>query len=220
MNKKAFYVLLVAVLIQGCATPVYDYKPTTTEFNQPPVNDENVAKVGESILRKGLTAEHDIITLHSTHSVGLIAAYVFSPGIYAKQGEDSSSGFYLPSKYGNRGAVTENPLADPFQVIQAFYSPQKLCGVSILNAKSCTKAEFDVGTQAISEEENLVFNGINGNILQFFYNKTSNDESKPDILTTIKHDLSEGKEVRIGNARIEIINATNELLTYRLLSNL
>ena len=220
MNIKTFYVLLVAVLIQGCATPVYDYQPITTEFNEPPMNIENTVEVEESVLRKVLSAEHDVITLNSTHSVGLIAAYSFSSGVYAKQGEDGTSGFYLPSKYGNRGMITENPIADPFQVIQAYYSPQKLCGVSILNAKSCTKAEFDVGTQTISEVENLVYKGKNGDILEFSYNKTSNDESKPDMLTTINHNLSDGKEMRIGNARIEIMSATDESITYRLLSSL
>jgi|TARA_B110000259_G_C13957135_1_gene379205 hypothetical protein len=220
MNINIFYVLLVAVLIQGCATPVYDYQPVTTEFNLPLVNIENTVKVGESVLRKGSSAKHEVITLASTYTVGIIGQYEFSSGVYSKQGGDVTSGFYLPSKYGNRGVITPNAMADPFQVIQAFYSPQKLCGVSRLNAKMCNQATFSVGTQDIFDEENLVYKGKNGDVLEFSYNKTSNDESKPDILTTIRHDLSDGKEMRFGDATLEIMGATDESITYKLLSNL
>jgi hypothetical protein len=220
MDTKIFCVLLATALIQGCASPVYDYRPVTTEFSEPSMNIQNTVEIEASVLRKVLSAEHDVITLDSTHSVGLIEAYSFSSGVYAKQGGDSTSGFYLPSKYGNRGMITENAIADPFQVIQAYYLPQKLCGVSILNAKVCTKAEFDVGTQTISDVEDLVYKGKYGDILEFSYNKTSNDESKPDMLKTINHNLSDGMEMRIGSARIEIISATDESITYRVLSGL
>jgi len=220
MTLRIFFLLLATLAIQGCATPVYNYQPVATEFNQPSINAVSTVNAGDSVLRKGLSAEHDIITLGSTHTVGLIAQYEFSSGVYAKQGGDSTSGFYLPSKYGNRGVINQNAVADPFQVIQAFYSPQKLCGVSMLNAKMCTKAEFDVGTQTISDEEKLIYRGKSGSLLEFSYNKTSNNDSQPDILMTIKHDLNNSKEMRFGDARLEIIDATNESITYRLLSSL
>ena len=220
MYLKTVFIGLTFLLVQGCASPVYDYQPASSIVNQPDLNSVNSVVTGDSVLRNGSYANHEVIVLNSTHSVGLIASYKFAPGVYAKQGGGDKSGFYLPSKYGNRGLVTANAIADPFQVIQAYYSPQKLCGVSIFNGKVCTKANFDVSTQAVLLEENLVFTGKTGTVLNFSYRKNSNDDTKPDVLTAISHDLKDGTEFNFGEARFDIIEATHESLTYRVLSNL
>jgi hypothetical protein len=211
------------ILIQGCASPSYDYSPETVQINEPPVGTVNTAYIGDALLTQGTISEHDAIFLEFPVKVGLVGNYTFSAGYYTKTGGGTKSGYYLPSKYGGGGSVSKGLLTDPFKIIEAQYSPQELCGVSFLNAKVCKKSVFEVTKQRASGVNNfqqtLIYSGKFANKVNFGYREFSKDLARPAFNNDVEYDLNASNVIGYKGARLEIIEATNELIKYKVLSN-
>jgi hypothetical protein len=224
MNFIRITVLVgLVVLIQGCASPTYDYLPKTVQISEPPVGSVSTAYIGDVLLTQGTTSEHDAILLEYPVKVGLVGTYTFSPGYYTKTGGGVKSGFYLPSKYSNGGSVTKGVLTDPFKIIEAKYSPQELCGVSVLNGKVCKKHSFKVTTQIASGinnfQQTLIYSGKIANKVNFGYREFSKDLARPAFNNDVEYDIAVSNIVGYKGARIEILEATNEFIKYKVLAN-
>lgn len=220
---KLLALLSFVALIQACALPKYDYLPETVQISEPPINLISTAYVGDSLLTQGTYAEHDAIFLDAAVEVGGIVNYTFSRGYYSKTGGDMKVGFYLPSKYRDGGSVTTGLITDPFMIIEAQYSPQKLCGVTVFSTKVCKKAPFKVTKQRAlgvnGFQQILIYSGEVGNRLIFGYREFSDDVSRPAFNNDVELDLEASKIIGYKGARLEILEATNELVTYKVLSN-
>ncbi len=211
------------ILTHGCASPSYNYAPKTVQISEPPVGKISMAYIGDALLTQGTISEHEAIYLNNEVKVGLISTYTFSPGFYIKTGGDHKSGYYLPSKYGDGGSVTKGLVADPFKIIEAEYNPKKLCGVSIYNAKACGKHSFEITTQRASGANNfqqtLIYSGKIANKVNFGYREFSKDVARPAFNNDVEYDLDVSRIIGYKGARLEIIEATNELIKYRVLAN-
>lgn len=211
------------ILIQGCASPSYNYAPKTIQISEPPVGNISMAYIGDALLTQGTISEHEAIYLDYEVKVGFVGNYTFSSGFYIKTGGDSKSGYYLPSKYGDGGSVTKGLMTDPFKIIEAQYYPKKLCGVSVLNAKTCKEHSFEITTQRASGANNfqqtLIYSGKIANKVNFGYREFSKDVARPAFNNDVEYDLDVSRIIGYKGARLEIIEATNELIKYRVLAN-
>lgn len=214
---------ITVILLSGCVTVADNYSPKSTEVSEPPLNSVNTAHVGDSLVRQGRFTEHDAILLRRDVSVGTLS-YTLKKGYYLKQGDDKTSEFYQPSQYENAGSVVANPFSDPWKAIQAYKDAPTICVITVMNAAACnTKAEFvrtkQAAATADSFQQTLIYNGRIGDKINIGYREYSNNFARPAFNNDVEYDLKSSKIIGYKGARLEVIEATNELIKYRLIQN-
>ncbi len=216
-------ILTAAVsFISACATPRYNYMPQKIEISAPPLGSINTTYVGDSMLRQGKFTEHDAIYLESDQKID--SSYTLKEGYYLKHGEDQSSEFYKPSRDVDSGYVDQAVTADPWESIQAYKDGKKLCVVTEFNIHICNpealfKREKKLILRADSFQQTLIYSGKVGNKINVAYREFSNNLARPAFNNTVQYDLSESNIIGYKGARIEVIEATNEYIKFKVLFN-
>lgn len=213
-----------SIILAACATPQYNYRADMVEISEPPLGTTNIKSVGETLLRQGRYTETDALLLHKTTTVGLVGTYTFNPGYYTKVGEDDKSSFYEPEIGPEGGGIVKGVFADPYKSMRAFKDGSKLCGISVLNGQICnddTSFEFvrRVSLTANSFQRSLLYNGGHGSKINIGYREFSNNTARPAFNNDVEYDLADSKIIAYKGAQLEIIEATNQHLKYRLIKN-
>ena len=223
--NRLILILIVVFSVSACVSPNYNYAPPAMQASRPVVDSINTVYVGDPMLRQGSYAQHDAILLKKSITVGGIGRYTLAPGYYKKTGDDSYSGFYLPSNYGsNKGHVTASTWADPFQVVQAYNEKQKICAITIFGGKVCSSnVEYTTTTQRVitddSFQQTLIYSGMIGDKINLSYREFLGSIARPAFSNDVEYDLSASSIVGYKGAKIEIITATNEYIKYRVIAN-
>jgi hypothetical protein len=176
------------------------------------------------MLRQGQFTLHDAIFLHADVDVGVLNPYTLKRGYYLKEGDDEQSEFYRPSRFPGGGAIEKAALADPPKAVQAFKAHAKLCVVTIFNAYACANpAEFERTKQPVatsnSFQQTLIYSGRVGNKVKAGYREYSNNLARPAFNNDVEYDLAEARIIGYKGARIEVLEATNEYIRYKVIQN-
>ena len=222
--RKNLLVLLPSLLLSGCVVPKYNYYPETTRISEPPLNTVVTAYVGDNMLRQGQYTEHDAIYLRRDVKMGILGEVTATRGYYLKTGEDSKSEFYRPPGGPDSGQVLVHPVADPVEAIRVAKQGKKLCCVTILHAEDCTtKADYERKKYAVrsddSFQQTLIYSGTVGDKINVGYREFSSSVARPAFNNEVEYDLSESKIIGYKGAQIEVIEATNEYIKYRVIQN-
>jgi hypothetical protein len=212
------------VALGGCATPQYNYQPEARQISEPPLNTVSVANVGDEMLKQGKFIERDAIRIEHDIKFGLLDYYTLTPGYYLKTGEDSLSEFYVPADGRNAGRVIKAALADPWQSIRLFKNEDRICVVTIFHVSVAERAVGVARTkhQSLSDDsfqQTLIYSGKIGSKIKIGYREFSNNQARPAFNNDVDYDLNESKVIGYKGARIEVIEATNEFIRYRVISN-
>lgn len=214
----------LAVWLSGCATPTYNYRPLTVDISDPPLGEIRVAKVGDNLLRQGKFQERDALRLEQSVRVGTIGTYTFLPGHYVKTGENSSGEFFDASTEPGSGRVEVGALADPFEALLAPKGQDGLCGVSTLGGKVCNKlAQFTrlklPVASADAFQQSLLYSGKVGNKINIGYREFAGNTARPAFNNDVEYDLSESRIIGYKGAEIEVLDANNREIRYRVIRN-
>ena len=63
----------------------------------------------------------------------------------------------------------------------------------------------------------LIYSGVSGNTIEISYREYRGGYAAPAFYQSVKYDLSESRTVRFQNFQIEILSATNQGISWRLL---
>lgn len=219
---KLIAVILFSIFMAGCATPKYNYVPKATEISEPPIGSINTVYVGDTMLKQGKLTNHDAIYVSRKIDPGW--AYSILPGYYLKQGDNSESGFYTPSGGAESGAIDKAVLADPWKSVQAYTNTNKICVITIFNVAVCgTSNSFERSQKPIqsknSFQQTLIYSGIDGNKINIGYREFSSNIARPAFNNDVEYYLKKSKIIGYKGAKIEVIDATNESIKYRVIRN-
>lgn len=221
---KRAILALAPLFISGCATTNTNYRPVAVEISEPPLGQVVTAEVGGTMLQQGKYVESDAILLHDTVKVGVLGAYTFSRGYYVREGEDGKNEFYRPEPSPEGGKVDKSLLADPYRTLLVSKSSPTLCGVSVFGAKVCSKnAPFTrVKRPALTQDgfqQTLLYSGRIGNKINISYREFSNNIARPAFNNDVEYDLGESMTIGYKGAEIEIVEATNRAIKYKVVRN-
>jgi len=221
---RFFIIAVFAMATVGCASPKYNYVPNMIDISDPPVGQVNTANVGEILVRQGTYAEVEAILVHEKFSGGLIGTYTFHPGYYIMVGQDDKAGYYEPEQGQEGGHVTKSAITDPYQSMQVYHKKPKVCGVSTLGGKACEgNAPISrvkrPALRANSFQQALIYSGTVGNKISIGYREFSNSMARPAFNNNVEYDLSDSNIIGYKGAQMEIIEATNQFLRYRVIRN-
>lgn len=214
--------IAITVLLSACATPKYNYAPVAISVSEPPLNSVNVSQVGDVMLRQGKYKEQDAIYVKTETSAGW--AYTVYPGYYLKHGEDGVAEYYQPGGGDEAGRVGRAALADPWESVMAKKDKPVLCVVTVFNVASCgSESNFEHKKKPIlsqdSFQQTLIYSGKFGSKINIGYREFSGSIARPAFNNNVEYDLSESPVIGYKGAQIEVLEATNQHIKYKVLRN-
>ncbi len=221
---KIYLIFLAMLALQACATPKYNYVPQSIDISEPPIGNVNVANIGDVLLRQGTYTEKDAIRVNQEFTVGAIGTYTFFPGYFVKVGQDKKAGYFSPEIGPEGGRVKAGIITDPYQSMQVYHDKDTVCGVSVFGGKVC-KDNSPItrltrpSLEANSFQQALIYSGRVGNKVTIGYRESSNNTARPAFNNDVEYDLTESHIIGYKGARLEIIEANNQTIKYRVLQN-
>jgi len=214
--------LTAVATLTACAVPKYNYAPAYVAISEPPINSTTSVRIGDTMLRQGRFREHDVLVLRAPREISW--AYTLHPGYYLKDGEDESAEFYSPAPGEGGGRIEKAFIADPSKSVMAKKSTPELCVVTIFNAASCNQVNDITRTKRPvladdSFQQTLIYNGRVGSKINIAYREFSNSMARPAFNNNVEYDLSESKVIAYKGAELEVLEATNQQITFRLIRN-
>lgn len=220
--KKLLILGVVGFGLVGCTAPAYNYQATPKHVSKPPLNIVNTAYVGDKMLEQGVFVDRE--ALHIPTNTKLNFAYTLTAGYYQKSGEDNKGGYYLPmNNIPSGGMVQKSALADPFKAVMLGLDG-KLCVITAFNIKSCG-GEHQAQRTTIgiasdnSFQQTLIYSGKVGNKINIGYREFSSNMARPAFNNDVEYDLNESKQIGYKGALLEVIDANNQNITYKVLRN-
>lgn len=220
--KKVVLVLIASALLAGCASPKYNYAPRAIAISEPSIGSVTISRVGDTMLRQGKYREHDALYLRAIREVNW--AYTLHPGYYLKDGEDEAAEYYSPAKTEDGGTIEKAMFADPWKSVMAKKSLPELCIITVFNVSVCNVVPDIERTKrpVLAQDafqQTLIYNGRVGSRVNIGYREFSNNNARPAFNNNVEYDLAESTRIGYKGADIEIIEATNQHIKFRMLHN-
>ncbi|MFM0663812.1 hypothetical protein [Paraburkholderia sediminicola] len=173
-------------------------------------------------MRQGRYKEAEAIYVEHTTSARW--AYTLYPGYYVKQGQDDTGEYFLPGGGDEAGRVEKAALADPWKSVMARKSDGVLCVVTVFNVAACgDDTSFEHRKLSIyghdSFQQTLIYSGRVGNKINIGYREFSNNMARPAFNNNVEYDLSESAIIGYKGAQLEVLDATNQYIRYRVIKN-
>ncbi|OOS04370.1 hypothetical protein SAMN02745664_12432 [Moraxella cuniculi DSM 21768] len=226
--KKLIFTGLAATMIVGCASVPMDYTPTTKQISEPPIGSVNTASLGDKLLIQGTATERLALYVPLAQKLGLGAS--LTQGYYPKSGEKDGFEYFSVVAGADAGRVhylggmtTSPAMAEGAVVLRK--ADNALCflnGVAI--PSGCTTGlSFEkknwATTGSSTFQQTLLYNGKVGNKINIAYREFSSDVARPAFNNDVEYDLSESKQIGYKGALLEVIEATNQSITYKVIKN-
>ena len=151
-------------------------------------------------------------------------AYTLYPGYYMKTGEDAAGEYFLPGTGEDAGRIQKAALADPWKAVMLKREQPNLCVVTAFNIAACSNGQGieRKKKQILSQDsfqQTLIYSGRVGNKINIGYREFSNNTARPAFNNNVEYDLTESKMIGYKGAQIEVLEATNQIIKYRVVRN-
>lgn len=218
---KKFLLIISIIGLVGCATPKYNYQAIPQNISKPPIGSINEANVGDKMLEQGIFIERDALLISK---ITKISGYTFNEGYYLKVGGDAK-GIYFQAinMIPNGGNLQKNFIVDPYKAVM-LDSKNELCVITVLNAKACSEVHeakiTKLGVAADNSfQQTLLYSGKVGSKINISYREFSSNVARPAFNNDVEYDLSESKQIGYKGALLEIIDANNQNIKYKVIKN-
>ncbi|MGO3338207.1 hypothetical protein [Psychrobacter sp.] len=220
---KALFCAASALAIVGCATPLTNYTPQMQQISEPPVNSVNEADVGERLLLQGRVTEYEALYVPVTQKTSF--QHTIQQGYYPKRGESDEYIQYTFSNEPGSGKVVDGPLSDPTQGLTLRKSDNAICIFTVYNMNTDCKTglQFEkknwVTSSANNFQRTLLYNGKIGSKVNIGYREFEGNLIRPAFSNAVEYDLNDSNQIGYKGALLEIIDANNQKIKYKVLEN-
>lgn len=219
---KIFITGVLSFGLIGCTAPAYNYQATPKHVSKPPIGSVNTAYVGDKMLEQGVLVDRDVLSIPGNTKINF--AYSLSAGYYQKVGQDKKGSYYNPvNNISNGGNVQKMAIADPFKAVMLGLDG-KLCVITVFNAKNCTDqhsaSHTSIGVAMDNSfQQTLIYSGKVGNKINIGYREFSSNMARPAFNNDVEYDLNESRQIGYKGALLDIIDANNQSITFKVLRN-
>lgn len=234
---KRYYLFMVSVVISvtGCSTPL-TLKPSLRTLDVPPIGEERSVEIGDTLMEKAKIYEYDGIFLKDKVSRGdgfLTVKIVIPPGELAGKKQDKKYRYYYSDEsvidqtlgmvsYGNGGLCIPH---DKTKNIYCFYDFGSGDGSSVRRLWAFKPGQLEIEPTTVTDvkspyyKQELIYNGRSEDNLRFLYREYTGDHLRAPFSQEIQYDLSQTDIIGFKGARVQIIEATNFNLKYKVLKS-
>lgn len=238
MKSKFIIMMLIAVLLSGCATRslITPIQPSLEVIDIPKLNQVQQSELGDTIVSKGKLWTYQTMSLAEeiqseggvTPVIGVKITIPAGSDLEA-QSEDAmwvyfeakgmiatnAFGANFPAAGGLKLSKKDGSVeiyAPSVAMVGYVYkkTPSKTLKYKINKIKTANRPSF---------QQELIYNGRSGDNVKFLYRELSNDMMRLPFSQEIQYDLKESKTIGFKGVRIEVIEATNTILKYKVLSS-
>ncbi|HWE98178.1 MAG TPA: hypothetical protein VG248_00095 [Caulobacteraceae bacterium] len=194
-------------------------------IDSPPLNATAEAKVGDVILQKGRAMMLAALSFQSplVFKAGL-SKYVVPPGQLTAIEQDAKFTYFSADQVLESYTVINTPpKVMPGGVCVARSGPQDprlfiILGACGFKFNGRPVVEF-VDVRAAEFKQDIVYDGRSGSTIKFTYREFGHDLDKPTVSQDIRYDLKDGPTIDVKGARIDVIDATDAKISYRVSSS-
>lgn len=204
------------MVITGCTTvPLNGPQAHITRIDYPEKGKTVTAYVGDYLVKKGKIVKEKVLVVRK----GINGFnYQIPARTYTQIGYDSKNSYYKAS------GVTGNAFADPVRALAlGKHKGAQLCVVTPFNAWNCYAGLYERKTR-VSREKNsfqqtLIYSGRVGDKINISYREFNNDIARPAFYNNVEYELSSSSTIGYKGALLEITDADNSSITYKLIRN-
>ena len=220
---------MILPLLSGCATSRNMISPMMKIVDLPPKNQIATAELGDTLVQKGKLFTYQALELSNDVSAGdgfIMYKLTVPAGLLIQRQEDDDWKYYYSGQF-KKYSVLEGALPSVgglkiskknFRDIFIFME-----GVPMNTLRPNPQPVYifkdEKAVDQPSFEQQLIYNGKIGNQVKFLYRELTNDMMRGPFSQEIQYDLNESKIVGFKGCRIEILEATNTQLKYRVLES-
>jgi hypothetical protein len=202
----------------------------------PKIGVEMTTELGESLVQKVRKYSAPAVELSErvefpTSNLGKSFTLTLLPGQYIRSGKDETGTFYEANK---KNLLTGGKQFDSDVTGGIYANDSDLSKADVwLKATSTTakvlnfpspplslKRTLAEWQDDLSFKRELVYAGLSQNIITIQYREFKNDFARPAFSQDLRYDLNESKVIGYKGARFEVVRATNQGLTYKVLKYL
>lgn len=219
---KIIAAIALAAALAGCAAPKFNYSPETKAFSEPDIGSIATANMGDKMLSQGISVRQDVIEVRDTFPLGF--SYVIGSGIYVKTGDDEGAEYFSPKVGENGGKILRASILFDLPSSLMLKRDGALCVITIASQFVCGKSgpierkKVDSVTER-TFQQTLIYSGKIGNKINIGYREFTSDIARMAFNNNVEYDLSESKTIGYKGAEIDIIEATNRAIKYRVVRN-
>jgi hypothetical protein len=213
---KNLLIVLSLVILSGCVAVKHNgSKVVMSKIDRPPIGQVLVASIGDPLLEKGVIYEMNVLNV-SERIEGF--NYTIPAKKYLQIGFDEKNDFY------NAEGVTKNAFADPIDALSVpKATTNEVCVVSIYSNPYCYEGNFSKLTTIAegneSFQQTLLYSGRVGDKLNISYREFSGNTARPAFNNDVEYDFSTSKTIAYKGAVLEVIDADNTSITYKVIKN-
>lgn len=225
---KKIIIAAMSFTLFGCVSDIkYNYVPETSQISFPELNTVTTTYIGDDMIRQGNIKLVDTISFSSkTDITRTIQSFIIDAGDYPKLGEDKTYLFF------------DSKSIDGKSIVKSYTNSLPVIGIRVRkdNNKNEVCLSFPTGTDFCNYDKQyqfkkvsitgenqfqqiLIYTGKIENKINIGYREFSNNMARPAFANNAEYDLSSSKIIRYKGAVIEVLEATNQYIKYKMLSN-
>ena len=213
---KKFACIFFVIFVTGCTSVKYNGGVSyINKIDHPKIGKIVTAYVGDCIVEKAELFEEEVLVVNNTID-GLL--YDIPAKEYRQIGFDQKNDYY------SSDGVLDNFFNNTDQALSLEKKDNaKLCIVSVYGLSPCYRGEYE-RKKKLSERKSgfhqtLIYGGRVGSKINIGYREFGNNSGRPAFNKDVKYDLTNSNTIGYRGARIEVIEANNNTITYKVLQN-
>lgn len=216
-NLKVYFMVALSALLASCRAnaPLAVPAPVSIQsFSSPEIGLITTSDIGDELLNQETGVSTGAIAIPNDQN---IAGFTIRKGLYSITGQNNE---YM--KFGRVKIRNSNSNQDRFGDLFIF-SKDANTKRACISRKICGDIEYS--TDKITKmspnykQSTLIYIGKIENKITLGYREFVGDTARPAFSNDVTYDLSQSRILGYKGARIEVIEATNTGITYKVLSN-
>ncbi|MEW7847784.1 hypothetical protein AB2N08_03700 [Massilia aurea] len=207
---KNFVLLAMALAFAGCKTkPI---SPTYSSITLPAVGITTTIGIGEQMLEQGIGATGNTLILSKNIVIGDITVFA---GTFPHLTSNAEYRAFAPVQMSRVGKPVKNGKL-------FLFNKDAKTKLVCVGRENCVLADYEIGTKTFyapsSNQQTLLYSGRIGSRVTLSYREFVNNIARPAFSNDVAYDLNESMVLGYKGARIEVINATNTEITYKVIA--
>jgi len=219
--KNSLPLLVICLFFTGCVSSHQSILPDKKDLRSPPTNVKVSSSLGESLLVNGKITIVNGFILHD--DVRIFDGFVLA-GEYHQIGFKGRNQVFAPKDRDGTGCIGAFSYAPSPAKPYIDADTGKLCFLGQFGTRFCSDTvkpdviKMNIPTPGSLMQE-LIYTGKVGNKIRFTYREYENGIARPAFAVEAEYDLSESKLISYKGSIIEVINATNQNIVYKVLKH-
>ena len=218
-RKQTAFIVLILLTLSTYGENEQKNQTIKTVQNKPDIGIEVVASLGDFLLDRRIIHEIDVIYVEEKVSSW---GRTVLPGKFYKTRENKKFEYFAPRVSPSDWLIVSSWGNKPLPPLELQVSKKNQMGcISGETEKQCRwinikrGKEKQIGTEYF--RKTLIYNGHAGNVIKIGYREFIDDRARPAFSNEVQYDLDEGNIIGYGGAQLEVIEATNTNIRYKVI---